>query len=395
MSRADPAPIAFVNADIAGQHGGVLRIEGAHILSVGEPPRAGDRVVDLQGDRLLPGLINAHDHLQLNHYPRLRYRNRHANASEWVADIEARRQSDPVLTAGASVPRPERLRLGGIKNLLCGATTVAQHDPLYPEVSGAEFPVHVLPRFGWAHSLAVDGAERVRQSHRETPADAPWFIHAGEGTDAQAADEARQLEALGVLAHNTLLIHGLGFDAAIRARLVSRGVGLVWCPGSNRFLFDRIASVAEFDRAGLLALGSDSRLSGERDLLDELNLASRAGEVDPSRLEALVTVGAARLLRLPDRGELRASAVADLVVLPRGARLWELRRADLRAVITGGRLRHADADYAEALLEPAARRELWIDGRRKICEPLLAEWLEGPVLREPGVALPAEDMRVA
>ena len=116
----DPAPrtIAFVNARIAGFGPGVLRIRGPRIVSVGEPAQHGDHLIDLNGDRLLPGLINAHDHLQLNHYPRLKYRARHDNVSEWVRDIESRRASDPLLTAGAEPPRPDRLVLGGLKNLL-------------------------------------------------------------------------------------------------------------------------------------------------------------------------------------------------------------------------------------------------------------------------------------
>jgi cytosine/adenosine deaminase-related metal-dependent hydrolase len=395
MSHAEMRPLAFVNADIAGHGPGTLRVLGERICSLGAPVEAGDRVVDLRGDRLLPGIINAHDHLQLNHYPRLKYRARHGNASEWVADIEARRHVDPVLTGGASVPRVERLRIGIVKNLLCGATTVAQHDPLYPELDAETLPIHLLSRFGWAHSLAVDGIERVQESHRQTPADAPWFIHAGEGTDAAAADEARQLEALGVCTPNTLLIHGLGFDARTRARLVARGVGLVWCPGSNLFLFDRVASVAEFDRAGQLALGSDSRLSGERDLLDELNLASRTGGIGHSRLESLVTRQAARLLRLPDRGLLRAGAVADLLVLPRGARLWDLRRGDLRCVMTAGEMRCGDADLAELLLPAAKTVPATVDGQPKCLEISVARLLQSSSISEPGVHLSAGAMRAA
>jgi cytosine/adenosine deaminase-related metal-dependent hydrolase len=396
MSAIENIPtIAFANAEIAGFGRGVLRIDGERIVSVGARAKRGDHIVDLRGERLLPGLVNAHDHLHRNHYPRLKYRECYENASEWAADIDCRRKGDAVLTACAAVPRADRLAIGVLKNLLSGATTVAHHDAPCAELASPELPVLALPRYGWAHSLAIDGAERVRQSHGATPADVPWFIHAGEGTDAAAADEAAQLDALQVLTPNTVLIHGTAFDAAARARLLERRVGLVWCPGSNHFLYGRSAAVRELAPAGLLALGSDSRLSGERDLLDELRIAQRTGEIDDTLLESLVTTGAARLLMQPDRGTLRAGAVADLIVLPRDARLWEVRRADLRCVISRGRMRCGDNDYADYLLEPEMRVPATIDGRRKCVAASVAELLARVSIREPGFELVAAAVRAA
>ena len=386
---------AFVNAEIAGFGPGALRIQGHRIVSVGANSERGDHVVDLRGERLLPGLVNAHDHLQLNHYPRLKYRERYGNASEWAADIEARRRTDAVLIEGSAVPRADRLSLGRLKNLLSGATTIAHHDPLFPELTAPAFPVHVLAQYGWAHSLAIDGPDRVRQSHGATPVNVPWIMHAGEGTDAAAADEAAQLEALQVLTPNTILVHGLAFDAKVRARLVERGVSLVWCPGSNHFLYGRVAAAGEMARAGLLLLGCDSRLSGERDLLDELRFAKLTGEVDDALLEPLVTTNAARLLRLPDRGALQAGAIADLIVLPRDARLGEVRRADLRCIITGGEMRCGDSDYADSLLQPEARVFASVDGRRKCLAAPIAALLQHSAVCEPGLELISGAVRAA
>ena len=63
--------LTFINARM-GVGATTLRILGTHIVALGAAAELGDRVIDLQGDRLLPGLINAHDHLQLNSLPRLK-----------------------------------------------------------------------------------------------------------------------------------------------------------------------------------------------------------------------------------------------------------------------------------------------------------------------------------
>lgn len=394
MNDTESRTLAFTNADIAGSGSGTLRIRADRILSIG-PPERGDVVVDLRGDRVLPGLVNAHDHLHRNHYPRLKYQPQYRNASEWSADIDARRATDAVLVSCASVPRADCLHLGGLKNLLSGVTTVFHHDAPYPDLHAPEFPVHVPATYGWAHSLMLDGETRVRQSHAATPADAPWFIHAGEGKDSAASEELPRLDALGVLQANTVLVHGVAFDAAARARLIERRVGLAWCPGSNHFLFGQTAAVKELASEGLLALGSDSRLSGERDLLDELRFARSLVEVADDDLESLVTTHAARLLRLPDRGTLRPGAVADFIVLPRDARLGEVRRADLRCVCARGEMRYGDHDLADLLLAPTSRISVTVDGRAKCVDARVATVLRRPSVHEPGVALVPEAQQAA
>ena len=78
-------PVSFVNARIVTPHGiaSTMRF-GRTVLGLDESPRAGDLVVDLDAAFVLPGLINAHDHLELNHYGRLRPRARYVNATEWI-----------------------------------------------------------------------------------------------------------------------------------------------------------------------------------------------------------------------------------------------------------------------------------------------------------------------
>ena len=68
------------------------------ILAINDAPRRGDTVVDVDGAHVLPGLINAHDHLELNHYGRLKFRERYGNAREWIDDMREK-LDDPEMKA--------------------------------------------------------------------------------------------------------------------------------------------------------------------------------------------------------------------------------------------------------------------------------------------------------
>ncbi|HEX5421761.1 MAG TPA: amidohydrolase family protein [Gammaproteobacteria bacterium] len=343
--------------------------------------------MDLQGDRLLPGLINAHDHLQLNSLPAVDQGRPYTHARDWIADVTRRRQTDPSFEAQVSVSREERLLIGGVKNLLSGATTVAHHDPLYRSLTSDGFPTRVVTQCGWAHSLYLDGEEKVLDSYRITPREWPWIIHSAEGVDAEAASEFDRLEALGCLGSNTLIVHGIALDHARRTRLDAAGAGLLWCPSSNLRLFGRTAAITDLVRRGRVALGTDSRLSGARDLLSELRAAHEAAGLDAEALEALVTADAAALLCLPDRGVLRAGALADLVVLPAGMPLFDAARADVRLVAVGGNPLYADADYAEIVRPAAEWAAVSVDGRSKKLESSLAAALSAAALSESGLEL--------
>lgn len=343
------------------------------------------RRLDLGGARLLPGFINAHDHLHLNGaLPRLAYRSAYRNASEWIADITPRLQHDPQLLAHRARPRGERLWAGGLKNLLSGVTTVLHHDPREPVLASPGFPVRVPALGGWSHSLALEGEAAVQASRRATPDGALWVIHAAEGCDAAAAAEGDRLQALGCIGPGTLLVHGLGLSAAQQEQVISAGAAVAWCPGSNLHLFGTTLDPTRLAAAGRLVLGSDSRISGGRDLLAELQLVQALTGWPDERLWRWVTEEAAQVLGLHDRGRLAPGLCADLVALPRGLPLAQATRADLRLVMVGGRVLVADADLGE----PLGLVPVLLDGRRKTLAPDLLGHAE-----EPGLTLAAADSR--
>ena len=95
-----------------------------------------------------------------------------------------------------------------------------------------------------------------------------------------------------------------------------------------------------------MLLGSDSLLSGDGNLLDEVGVARRTGLLSDSRIEAAIGAVAARRLGLP-RNSLQTGDAADLVVLAKP--LLEASARDVELVMVGGVPRVARPDLAPAL----------------------------------------------
>jgi len=382
--------LTFVNARVVRPDGPLartLRIKHGRIDGLDVAPDKGDEIVDLDGSFIFPGLINAHDHLELNSQPRLKWRERYDNASEWFADFQPRFDTDPALAVTQADTLEDRVWVGGLKNLLSGVTTVCHHNPLHRPLR-RRFPVRVVERFGFSHSLHIDG-EAVAESHRRTPGDWPWMIHAAEGLDAAARGELDTLQRLGCVAANTVLIHGVAFCRAAADRVIQAGAGLVWCPSSNQFLFNATADVRAFDDADRLALGSDSRLSGEGDLLDELQAAHATRQLSAEGLARTVTTGAARLLRLR-AGQLAEGAPADLIVLrpiescPFDS-LVSATRTDVRLTMIDGRPCVGEPELAPAFAATSVTTmPAVVDGAPRLVSQWIGRHVSRMQLQEPG-----------
>lgn len=383
--------ISFVNAVVLERNAEVftsIRIRGSTIDSIDETPDRDDIVIDLDGAVVLPGLINAHDHLELNSFGRLKWRDRYSNVSDWIADFQPRFMSDAALADARPDTLDDRLWIGALKNLLSGVTTVCHHNPLHDALK-RRYPLRVVQNYSFSHSLAIDG-DRVVRVHGGTPADWPWIVHAAEGTDAAAAAEINTLQELGCLTPNTVLVHGVALSPALARLVIDRGAALIWCPTSNDFLFGSTADVRPFDDAGRLALGSDSRLSGQGDLLDEIRAAHATRQVAALSLLDAVTTAAARMLRLPSAGRLTRGCPADLCVLGRVAEdplesFVAARRADVKLTMVGGEPLVADPDLAAIFDTRRASAPVMVDGTPKLLARPIAKRAATLAFREPGL----------
>jgi cytosine/adenosine deaminase-related metal-dependent hydrolase/ubiquinone/menaquinone biosynthesis C-methylase UbiE len=331
-----------------------VSIAGKYIHSIRASHSGSD--IDLAGYLLLPGLINAHDHLEFGLFPNLG-EGPYQNASQWAWDIHSRQAT--IIARHRKVPRPVRLWWGAIRNLLCGVTTVCHHNPITAELVDPAFPLRVASDFAWAHSLLLEPqlAAKFAQCHP----DLPFIVHAGEGVDETSAEEVFTLDRMRVLDHRTVLVHGLACTSEAVALINRRRAGLILCPTSNGFLFRRLPSIEFIRSVDNVALGSDSPLTAAGDLLDEVRFAHQQIGLDANSVYAMVTNRAADILRLRQgEGRIWPGSVADVIAvrdvgLSPAETLAQLSMAHIELVIVGGRVQLAGQSLFERL--PIALRQ--------------------------------------
>jgi len=265
-----------------------------------------DFIVNLKGLFVLPGLINAHDHLEFNLFPKLGnppYR----NYVEWTHDV--RSNFEHIAQEVLKVPLKFRLLWGAYKNIFSGVTTVLHHNDFYRHFY-FNFPVEVFKNYRWAHSLELDPdlLKKIRTLNGK-----PFVVHLAEGTDELAQHELSKLYQIGGLTQHTILIHGIGLTDNDIKLIVNAKSGLVWCPSSNYFLFGKTAPIEKLLGRVPVALGTDSAISGGTSLFDEIRLAKSLKNLEAVKLIEMVTSIPAAMLNI-NKGTINVGASAEFLV---------------------------------------------------------------------------------
>jgi cytosine/adenosine deaminase-related metal-dependent hydrolase/ubiquinone/menaquinone biosynthesis C-methylase UbiE len=358
-----------------------IAIERGHIQSISSGVPRHEKsispstdIIDLAGYLLLPGLINAHDHLEFGLFPNLGA-GPYQNSVEWAKEIHRTHAS--LITRHRKVPKAVRLWWGAIRNLLCGVTTVCHHNPLSRELLSADFPVRVLSRFGWAHSLEMD--PNLIHNFDHTPPNLPFVLHAAEGVDAKSAQEIFDLDRMQVLDDRTVLVHGLALNPKSVALLNRRRCAVIICPTSNQFLFHCAPSSTLIKSINTVVLGSDSPLTSAGDLLDEISFARNEIGLAANSLYEMVTAKSANVLRLRNgEGHLKPGAIADIIAvrnigLTPGETVAQLTFDQVELVLLSGRVQLASPVLHDRLPDSlkAGLQPLTIDGHQR--------WLRAPI----------------
>lgn len=355
---------------------GVIEVEDGIIRSI-QPdfrrPMPGSR--DLGNVALLPGLVNAHTHLELSW---LRGRVPPANRfSDWVKTLVAiRRGTEQAITPEVVAPVRDAIgelrasgtvAVGDITNSLAavepmldaGLRGVVFHELLgFQERDGALVEstregraaaarggvrVSLAPHAPYSTSVELFKAIR----HAVNQSDCPIMsVHLGESVEEvellatgsgpwrgmletigvwrddweiPGCGPVQFLDRHGVIDSRTIVVHGVQFDAAALARLAEIGATLVTCPRSNRWVGAGYPPVERFYQSGVpVAVGTDSLAS-----VEDLNLFSElktmrwlAPQVAARQLLASATMIGARALGLDaEIGTLTPGKAAEIIAV--------------------------------------------------------------------------------
>src|SRR6202021_3314756 len=107
-----------------------------------------------------------------------------------------------------------------------------------PSAGPGGLPGRGVRENGWAHSLALGGD--LLAARAATPEGRSLFLHACEGVEQQAHDELWELDRLGLLDSDTVLVHGLAIDSQGVALMNARHASLIVCQSSNFFSFGNL-----------------------------------------------------------------------------------------------------------------------------------------------------------
>ncbi len=337
-----------------------------------------DRDVFDVGDAvLLPGLINAHTHLQLTGYADRLPR---GPLWPWVrALISLRNQPDVVERETAAIIDGARRSLaagvtcvGDICRMPVGVAvaayaltairrvifheliSIAKDAPRTPteldawladaasarDAASDELTTHAVSPHAPYTTMSEHAAagQRLALTHAvpwsthwcETPEESAWLrgdrdtlpawlreAHATAGFE-QPARAVEHLNAYASVAPG-LLVHCNYVDEAQIARIVDHGHTVVYCPLAHAYYGHPQYPLEHLLSAGCnVALGTDSAASGATlSVLDEMRHVQQVfPSIAATDLFAMATVNAARGLRLPNLGVLRPGAFADLAAFP-------------------------------------------------------------------------------
>jgi cytosine/adenosine deaminase-related metal-dependent hydrolase len=368
---------------------GQLLVSGDRIADLGPSVSApaGVQTVDVEGV-VFPGLIDLHNHILWNLFPRWKAPELSADRYVWqeLPDYMAH-LSEPQGRLVASGYGCDMNRYGEYKAIAGGATSVvgsfaptadepyrndcikglARNLDFYSGLHGAAvnqepvryvvFPLETPP------AEANDLREGLASRRIKTV-----LVHLAEGKDASARRELTMLKAQGLLRPGVSIIHGVALHEDQFREMAANGVGLIWSPRSNYELYGETTNVAQAKAAELtLALAPDWSPTGSNGMLDELHYAyewnSRMKVFDPAELVRMATTHPARLAAISDRlGSLTKGLYADLLVVrDQGSSPYEAlllaRPQDVRLVVINGQPIYGDAALMKRLVVDAKQLE--------------------------------------
>ena len=292
---------------------------------------SGDFEINFNDAIVFPGLINSHDHLDFNLFPRLGNR-KYNNYTEWGPDIQSRYATN--IDAIMEIPQKVRFEWGIIKNLLGGITTVVNHGSKSKEINS---PIKIIDQFQHLHSVQFEKYWKLRLNN---PFNKNQFcvIHSGEGIDKEANEEINELIRYNFLKRKLIAVHGVAMDVE-QAKSFH---GLIWCPQSNEWMFGKTADTEKLKKVVPIAFGTDSTLTSDWNVWKHIRDARETKKLTDMELIHSITSNAANLWNL-NTGTIEVGKIADLVIAEKKTAdpmeaFFNVNPQDLLLVISNGEI---------------------------------------------------------
>jgi aminodeoxyfutalosine deaminase len=356
----------------------VVTFEGDRIVGVGPPGTADGKPRDLGDVALLPGLVNAHTHLEFSHLQKPLGK-AGARLADWLRLVIAERQA-------RIMPSQDSILSGLRESVAAGVTTIGEIATADAREYASDLPIDLtllVEVIGFsrarAESVLLATAERLAAvsqvslgggrttlglsphapytvspdllarlialasrdglpvaMHLAESTDELELLAAGTGPLQQLLDERSMWDATAIpqgsrplaylqaltKAPRALVIHGNYLDAEEQAFLANYAerMSLIYCPRTHTYFGHAPYPLAELLTAGVrVAVGTDSRASNpDLSLLGEMRcVASKHPGVAPSTVLRLGTLaGAEALGREGEAGSITPGKRAHLIAVP-------------------------------------------------------------------------------
>ncbi|WP_413110397.1 amidohydrolase [Thaumasiovibrio sp. DFM-14] len=426
---AEPADVMITNATIltmdsdkAVYEQGTVVVKDDIIVAVGSAALAkqyeAEKVLDVDGDIVMPGLINTHTHASMTVFRSLGD-DVPDRLHRYIFPLEAKLVARDMVRIGA--------QLGNVEMVKGGVTTYADMYYFEDEVAKTvdeigmravlgqtviQFPVADAENAQAGIQYALNFIDEYKDHPRITPAFAPHGPYTNSTETLQQisklslehdvpvlihlAESDREIEVIaersgglspvaymaeiGALNHKVVAAHVIDVNDEDIALLKKHDVGVAHNMSANIKSAKGVAPVLKMQQAGVrIGLGTDGPMSGNTlSTIDEFNQVAKVHKLvnndraamPPIDVIEMATIGAARALHMEDTiGSLEVGKQADIIVVdvkapnmvpvynPYSALVYSAYAANVRHSIVAGELLMQDREML-TVNEDEIRNEL-------------------------------------
>ncbi len=415
------AMVLTMNQDKTVYENGTVIVDGNKIVAVGDSSLAkqysSDTVLDVDGDIVMPGLINTHTHVSMTVFRSLAD-DVPDRLHRYIFPLEAKLVSRDMVRIGAN--------LGNVEMVKGGVTTYADMYYFEDEVAKTvdkigmravlgetviKFPVADAANAEEGIQYALNFIEQYKNHPRITPAfaphapytnttetlqkiaklslekDVPVMIHLAESHREQekiaersdGLSPVKYMDSIGALNKNLVGAHMILVDDEDIELVKKSQMGVAHNMSANIKSAKGVSPALKmYDQDVRIGLGTDGPMSGNTlSTIDEFNQVAKVHKLvnqdraamPPIKVIDMATMGAAKALHMEDKvGSLEVGKLADIIVVdtkapnmvpvynPYSALVYSANSANVRHTIVDGKILMKDRNML-TVDEDAIRKE--------------------------------------